>query len=84
LSDVRSRLDTFGAASGADLVGLCRLDAMVATAELVCRAALMREESRGQHARADFPARDDVNGRRWITVARRSGALDWRRVPVPA
>jgi hypothetical protein len=25
-----------------------------------------------------------VNGRTWITVARRAGALDWRRVPVPA
>jgi succinate dehydrogenase / fumarate reductase flavoprotein subunit len=84
LHDVRLRLDTLGAASGAELVALCRLEALVATAEVVCHAALLREESRGQHARTDFPARDDVNGRGWITVARRSGALDWRRVPVPA
>jgi succinate dehydrogenase/fumarate reductase flavoprotein subunit len=82
LHEVRSELDALGA-TGPELVALCRLEAMVATAELVCRAALMRQESRGQHARTDFPARDDVNGRSWITVARRSGALDWRRVPVP-
>jgi succinate dehydrogenase/fumarate reductase flavoprotein subunit len=83
LHDVRLELDALGA-TGPELVALCRLEAMVATAELVCHAALMRQESRGQHARTDFPARDDVNGRSWITVARRSGALDWRRVPVPA
>ena len=83
LHDVRSELDALGA-TGPELVTLCRLEAMIATAELVCHAALLRQESRGQHARTDFPARDDVNGRGWITVARRSGALDWRRVPVPA
>jgi succinate dehydrogenase/fumarate reductase flavoprotein subunit len=30
---------------------------------LMARAALRREESRGCHARADFPARDDVKFR---------------------
>jgi L-aspartate oxidase len=32
-------------------------------AYLIARAALDREESRGGHFRADFPARDDVHWR---------------------
>lgn len=75
LGDVRRTLDGFGASTGAELVALCELEALVATAELACEAALRRDESRGQHVRADFPARDDVNGPSWITVARHDGAL---------
>ena len=35
---------------------------LVTVARLIARAALRREESRGGHFRADFPARDDA---RW-------------------
>ena len=38
---------------------------------LILRAALRREESRGGHRRADFPARDDVNWR--VHVAETAG-----------
>jgi len=34
---------------------------LVAVARLIARAALRREESRGGHFRADFPARDDIH-----------------------
>ena len=34
---------------------------LVTVARLIARAALRREESRGGHFRADFPARDDVH-----------------------
>ena len=34
---------------------------LVTVAYLIARAALRREESRGAHFRADFPARDDVH-----------------------
>ncbi|HLJ83787.1 MAG TPA: L-aspartate oxidase [Candidatus Eremiobacteraceae bacterium] len=37
--------------------------AVLATGLLIARAALMREESRGSHYRADFPARDDARWR---------------------
>ena len=40
-----------------------RLAALVTVGRLMARAALRREETRGCHARADFPARDDVNFR---------------------
>jgi L-aspartate oxidase len=40
---------------------LWRVASIVTVGRLIARAALRREETRGGHARADFPARDDVN-----------------------
>ena len=40
-----------------------RIAALVTVGRLMARAALRREETRGSHARADFPARDDVKFR---------------------
>jgi len=37
-----------------------RISALVTVGRLMARAALRREETRGCHARADFPQRDDV------------------------
>jgi len=37
-----------------------RVASLVTVGRLMARAALRREESRGCHARADFPARDDI------------------------
>jgi L-aspartate oxidase len=38
-----------------------RVASLVTVGRLMARAALRREETRGGHARSDFPARDDVN-----------------------
>ena len=40
-----------------------RVAALVTVGRLIARAALRREETRGSHARADFPERDDVKFR---------------------
>ena len=40
-----------------------RIAALVTVGRLMARAALRREETRGSHARADFPSRDDVKFR---------------------
>jgi len=53
-------LDEWYAALGADR---SRIAALVTVGRLMARAALSREESRGCHARADFPSRDDVKFR---------------------
>jgi L-aspartate oxidase len=48
------------AAEGRDAEAWRRLN-LTTVARLVARAALRREESRGGHFRADFPARDDLH-----------------------
>ena len=53
-------LDEWYAALGDDR---SRVAALVTVGRLMARAALRREESRGGHARADFPARDDITFR---------------------
>ena len=53
-------LDEWYAALGDDR---SRVAALVTVGRLMARAALRREESRGGHARADFPARDDIKFR---------------------
>ncbi|HEX4914770.1 MAG TPA: FAD-binding protein, partial [Vicinamibacterales bacterium] len=53
-------LDEWYAALGGDR---SRVAALVTVGRLMARAALRREETRGAHARADFPQRDDVRFR---------------------
>ncbi|MBM3819999.1 MAG: hypothetical protein FJW14_13415, partial [Acidimicrobiia bacterium] len=43
------------------------IDSLVTVGLLLARAALRREESRGGHFRADFPARDDLHWTRRIS-----------------
>jgi L-aspartate oxidase len=45
------------------------------TADLMARAALMRQESRGSHFREDFPAQDDMNWRVNILFRIEDGTL---------
>jgi len=47
--------------------GAWRQWSVLTVARLVATAALRREESRGAHARQDFPARDDLNWKRHLS-----------------
>ena len=53
-----------------DLVDALELDNLIGQAEIVLHSALYRTESRGAHAREDYPARDDQN---WLVHT-----LAWR------
>ena len=44
-----------------NFINVMEIDAMLRTAEVVLMGAINRKESRGAHARLDYPKRDDVN-----------------------
>ena len=48
-----------GARSNLELTGGIELEFLLEVAEAVCHSAMAREESRGTHARRDYPKRDD-------------------------
>jgi len=59
-----------------DFHGLSRYHqarSMALSAELGLKAALIRQESRGNHIREDFPNRDDKNWLKWIVVKEEDG-----------
>jgi succinate dehydrogenase / fumarate reductase, flavoprotein subunit len=66
-----------------DLAEALELDNMLAQASVSLHSAIGRTESRGAHARADFPKRDDANWLRhtlsWLDDAGRV-RLDYRPV----
>jgi fumarate reductase flavoprotein subunit len=55
----RARLDDRSHVFNTELVSALELEFMLDGAETIVHSALAREESRGSHARRDFPQRDD-------------------------
>ena len=83
LDDAREKLGRVGAADFHDLARYHSAESMLMVAECNYRAALMREESRAQHFREDFPARDDKNWFKWINVERGDGGPLLSTMPIP-
>jgi succinate dehydrogenase/fumarate reductase flavoprotein subunit len=56
---------------------------MVLNAEMKLRTSLLRTESRGNHYREDYPARDDKNWLAWIKIKDEGGNMTLTKVPIP-
>jgi len=77
------RLADRGMIWNTDLVEALELENLMAQAQVTIRSALNREESRGAHAREDFPDRDDKNWMKhtlaWLDDANKV-SIDYRPV----
>jgi len=58
------------------------IENMVLVGEMVAKAALMREESRGAHYRRDFPKTDNQNWSVNIVAEQKDGKMVFQRVPI--
>jgi len=56
---------------------------MLLNAEMKLRASLFRTESRGNHYREDFPARDDKNWLAWIKIKNGNNEMRLSKVAIP-
>jgi succinate dehydrogenase flavoprotein subunit len=65
-----------------ELLNAWELGNMLDVAEAVTVSALNRTESRGGHAREDYPERDDEHWLRHSLIARKDGKLDISYKPV--
>ncbi|MDJ0653316.1 MAG: succinate dehydrogenase/fumarate reductase flavoprotein subunit [Xanthomonadales bacterium] len=65
-----------------NLVRALELENLLDLAEVAVASALAREESRGAHARTDFPDRDDDNWLKHTLVRQAGDGLDIRYKPV--
>ena len=65
-----------------ELIEALEVENMVLTAEMIARAALMREESRGAHFRRDFPKTDNKNWFANISVRQENGKMTFKKNPV--
>ncbi|MGB9731151.1 MULTISPECIES: succinate dehydrogenase flavoprotein subunit [Calditerrivibrio] len=66
LADLKKQLDDYrvndkSSVYNLELIEALELNNMVLVAQALTEAALMRKETRGGHAREDYPERDDVN-----------------------
>ncbi|RLB30946.1 MAG: hypothetical protein DRG87_03785 [Deltaproteobacteria bacterium] len=66
-----------------ELIGYLELEHMVLMSEMVCRTALLRNESRGAHYRSDYPEEDNDGWLKNILIRRRGSEISLEAVPVP-
>ena len=76
------RLDDNGKVFNTDLLNAWELGNLLELAEVTTVCALRRTESRGAHARDDYPKRDDKNWMKHSLAWRREGEIVLKYKPV--
>lgn len=83
MDEIRSRIPGVRVRDAKGLMKLLEMENMLASAEMVCRAALMRTESRGSHYRSDYPAEDNDKWLKNIVISKEGSGMRLQAVPVP-
>jgi len=78
----RVRVDDVGRVFNTDVLEAWELGCLLEIAEVTAVSALARTESRGAHAREDFPQRDDANWMKHTFAFRHEGAIRLAYKPV--
>jgi fumarate reductase (CoM/CoB) subunit A len=65
-----------------ELIQALELQNMLFAAEMVCRGALMRSESRGAHYRSDYPVENNENWLKNIVISRQAAEIMLQAVTV--
>jgi len=65
-----------------ELIRALELQNMLFAAEMVCRAALLRSESRGAHYRSDYPVENDKGWLKNIVISKPNDEISLQPVPV--
>ncbi len=76
------RLDDQGTCWNTELIEALELQSLMVVGEVILFSALNRQESRGSHAREDFPSRDDVNFLNHTLAYYSPAGIDIRPMPV--
>ena len=76
------KVDDHGKIYNTDWLNTWELGNLLELAEVTTTAALARQESRGAHARDDFPKRDDTNWTRHSLAWQDAGKIELRYKPV--
>jgi succinate dehydrogenase/fumarate reductase flavoprotein subunit len=85
LSEIAGLQERLAAASldaPGELFDAVKLENMLAVSEMICRAALLRTESRGAHYRSDFPEEDDSRWRKTIEIRHGHDGMQLAAAPV--
>lgn len=64
------------------LMKLLELQNLLLSAEMICRSALLRTESRGAHYRSDYPEEDNSRWVKNIVISKKDPGMRLRHVPV--
>ena len=65
-----------------ELIKSLELQNMLILTEMVCRAALLRTESRGAHYRSDYPEEDNANWLKNIVIHKQDSGMRLEAIPV--